>query len=266
MFEVLGFVAIFAIVYLLQWNARIQTDLESFPRRLFQTWKLKTDIPVNMAYWQATWRQHHPGWSFDFWDDADNRAFVAAKFPWFLPTYDAYPKEINRADVVRYCYMYEYGGVYADMDFECLKPLDPLLKQFDRSANLVLGSMDTLIKDRHHSVPNAILISKPLQEFWLSVLKECQRVAARGSGSVEALTGPVLLKSVANQWRYRFRSDIKILEPKVLYPLSWSTAQPARQATLRTSQEGQESLEALTKGSLRSHPFSYTITYWTHSW
>ena len=40
-----------------------------------------------------------------------------------------------RVDAVRYFLRYHYGGVYADLDFEALKPLDALLVEKD----LVLG-------------------------------------------------------------------------------------------------------------------------------
>ena len=34
--------------------------------------------------------------------------------------YDGYPNPIQRADASRLVYMYLFGGVYADLDFECL--------------------------------------------------------------------------------------------------------------------------------------------------
>jgi mannosyltransferase OCH1-like enzyme len=56
------------------------------------------------------------------WDDFDNRQFIADYYPWFLAIYHAYPREIYRADAVRYFFMYQFGGVYLDMDTECLEP------------------------------------------------------------------------------------------------------------------------------------------------
>lgn len=31
------------------------------------------------------------------------------------------------ADVIRYCILHHFGGVYVDMDMECLQPLDAML-------------------------------------------------------------------------------------------------------------------------------------------
>ncbi len=37
---------------------------------------------------------------------------IRDKFPWFLKTYQAYRYNIQRADVLRYFVLYEYGGIY----------------------------------------------------------------------------------------------------------------------------------------------------------
>jgi hypothetical protein len=37
---------------------------------------------------------------------------ITEKFPWFLDTYKAYPHNIQRADVLRYFVLYEFGGIY----------------------------------------------------------------------------------------------------------------------------------------------------------
>ncbi|KAJ1562433.1 hypothetical protein HK096_009888 [Nowakowskiella sp. JEL0078] len=53
-------------------------------------------------------------------NDDDNRKLVAEHFPWFLETYDRLPKSIHKADATRYCYMYKFGGFYADFDVEVI--------------------------------------------------------------------------------------------------------------------------------------------------
>lgn len=261
----LAAVALIAAGFMLMFIRKQESavDPQPFPRRLFQTWKSKTDIPVQYQVWQASWKTHNPSWEFVLWDDADNRAFVKEQFPWFLETYDSYPKEIYRADVVRYCYLYTYGGVYADMDFECLKPFEPLLKEFDHKANILLGSMKTSRPDRHHSVPNAILISKPGNPFWLELLRECQaRARAKTSTLVEAYTGPIVLKHTAYGWKSWFHRNWKIhcFKPEVFYPISWSTQLAERQAALG------ESPTDLTHRVKQRYPSSYAATYWSHSW
>jgi mannosyltransferase OCH1-like enzyme len=117
-------------------------------------------------------------------DDADNRAFIGREFAWFLATYDTYPAEIYRADAVRYFYLYLHGGIYADMDTECLRPLDALTQR----PGVVLGRMGS-DEDFPHAVPNAIMASAPRCEFWLLVMALLLHLA-RYQGRPEQVTGP----------------------------------------------------------------------------
>jgi len=38
------------------------------------------------------------------------------EYPWFLETFDSYPYNIERADVIRYFALYHFGGIYLDLD------------------------------------------------------------------------------------------------------------------------------------------------------
>jgi hypothetical protein len=53
--------------------------------------------------------------------------------------YKAYPSWIFRADLFRLLVIYELGGVYADLDMECLKSLDYLLNRYAKDSELVLS-------------------------------------------------------------------------------------------------------------------------------
>src|SRR5690348_2125687 len=107
-------------------NAQIQASAPvatAIPHAIHQTWK-SADVPPRFAAYARSWRMHHPRWPWRLWTDADLRAFVAAHEPAFLATYDAYAHPICRVDAARYAIMRHVGGVYADLDFECLAPLD----------------------------------------------------------------------------------------------------------------------------------------------
>lgn len=251
---------LFIIAFLARDSFRESTE---FPHRIFQTWKSHTEIPSNMAYWKDTWIQSHPHFTYELWDDAENRAFVTKEFSWFLPTYDGYDREIKRADAIRYMYLYKFGGIYADMDFECLQPLDSLLKAYQGSADILLGSMETNWEYRKHSLPNAILISKPQQDFWLVLLKALEKEARQHPhADVEELTGPVILHKT--YWTYWTGSSrICVLPAHLFYPLSWNCANAQR---LHSLEKSKTSPDALTKEIKGKFPTSYAVTYWTHSW
>ncbi|KAL2915935.1 hypothetical protein HK105_204358 [Polyrhizophydium stewartii] len=99
------------------------------PRIIHQTWKTD-DIPAKWIKARGSCRYWHnrANWTHMHWTDASARAFIAHKFPEFLPTFDSYPYPIQRVDAVRYFILYEYGGVYLDLDIGCFRSMEPLLK------------------------------------------------------------------------------------------------------------------------------------------
>jgi hypothetical protein len=238
---------------------------QAFPKIIFQTWKTHS-LPKQFAYWSETWKKYND-YEYILWDDKENREFVAANFEWFLPTYDGYDAGIKRADAIRYMFLYTHGGIYADLDFECLKPFDELLEKY-KSYDIILGSMDSDSTKWHlsNNIPNAIMISKPGSTFWIRVLKEMER-RSKIPGRPEVQTGPIVLKDVY-RWSYflgpgvarAFGYSIKVLEPAALYPISWVLDEEERKNALASD------LTTLTQAMKSKYPDSYAVTYWTHSW
>jgi len=262
----------------------LNMDQSTFPMIIFQTWKSKTEFPDNYAYWRKTWLNNHPDFEYVLMDDGDNRSFIKEKFPWFLKTFDSYKKNVERADAIRYFFLYVNGGIYADMDFESLKPIGGLLQKYS-SYDVLFGSMESNGDDFHtdNNIPNAIMISKPRQRFWLYVFQELL-TAAEAGGTTEQTTGPVVLKRAIEKYADKpaentawfkkmlatlgedlqpleTRTKIYVFEPNVLYPLSWSTDSDSRESALN-----QNDFAALTAAMKKKHPESYAITYWTHNW
>jgi len=104
------------------------------PRIIHQTWK-SAEIPPEWQAGQNSWRRHHPDWQYCLWTDEDNRKLVATHYPALLDWYDSLPYGILKADVARVLILDHCGGVYADLDTECLRPLGPLLL----SSSMVAG-------------------------------------------------------------------------------------------------------------------------------
>ena len=76
-----------------------------------------------------------PRWRTELWTDESMRELAARDFPWFMRTWDAYPSGVQRADAFRYMVMYSVGGVYADLDFELLRPMAPHMMFLESSPS-----------------------------------------------------------------------------------------------------------------------------------
>ncbi|MFJ8360060.1 glycosyltransferase [Streptomyces sp. NPDC093984] len=190
---------------------------EKIPALIHQTWK-DTDVPEKWRTWVDSWRLHHPGWGYRLWTDADNRAFLQEHYPWFLPVYDGYSEAIMRADAIRYFLLDHFGGLYVDMDFECLKPVDALLD----GRELVLGcepeAHTRLLLARRRGfgriVGNAFIASRPGHPFWAHVHRQLVG-AHRAPGALEA-TGPFFLTRAVDSAPEP--ASVTVLGPEVLYP------------------------------------------------
>ena len=156
------------------------------PKIIHQTWK-NTELPkVSPSYpgldllfprqkfkdWSDSFKTNHPTWEHKLWTDEDNRAFIAREFPWFLKMYDGFQLNILRIDSVRYLYMYKYGGIYADLDVESVKPSDDTLKGLDGAVLTMLG--DNLSWE--HSTPNSWMASVKGHPFWMHCLAEVMKI------------------------------------------------------------------------------------------
>ncbi|KIY49315.1 glycosyltransferase family 32 protein, partial [Fistulina hepatica ATCC 64428] len=109
-----------------RWNASDHGQLERVPRIIHQTWKTDT-LPLNWQNVSQGCRDMMPDYEYMLWSDAASRDFIKRHYPWFLDTFDSYPYNIQRADVIRYFVLHYYGGVYLDLDVGCLRPVDLLL-------------------------------------------------------------------------------------------------------------------------------------------
>lgn len=221
------------------------------PRIIHQTWR-DLNVPERWQEFQRSWRAHHPDWEYRLWTDPDLRSFVGERYPWFLPVYDGYPHPIQRADAARYFLMHSFGGVYADLDYECLRPIGPLLE----GRELVLGREPEahLAKPvvRAHGLDevyaNAFLASRPEHPFWERVFLELVGSHQR-PGPLDS-TGPFLLTRAVKS--FPKAASLTCLGSAELYPGS--------------------SLEA-EKGSLsdprwrsRNATEAYGIHHWSGSW
>ncbi|KAL2787366.1 nucleotide-diphospho-sugar transferase [Aspergillus keveii] len=196
-------------------------DKTTIPKLIHQTWfPAGSNMSESAQTWVATMKHHYSDWEYVLWDDESNEALVREHFPWFLETYKSLPKEINRADMARNFYMFLFGGMYADVDTEALRPIDPLFASHEVSLASHLHTLSsttspgtgkpqvqrafmgrmahTLDPEGLGAIPNGWMASPPGHPFWLlpvlSVLEN-----PKGDGSVEGMTGPGILGPLIKQ-------------------------------------------------------------------
>ncbi|XP_014778903.1 uncharacterized protein LOC106875328 [Octopus bimaculoides] len=146
------------------------TGVRRIPKIIHQTWKDKM-VPRKLTSWVKSWVKNHPDWEYWLWTDASAREMLADKYPWFLSTFDNYPENIRRADALRYFVLYEFGGVYADMDMESFKSIDPLSLKYSCFLGQEPYEHPVLDSNFEHIVINAIMGCRKNHPFMKKVME-----------------------------------------------------------------------------------------------
>jgi len=192
------------------------------PKRLVQTWKT-SDVPDTWKPYQKKWKELHPNWKYCFYTDEDNDKFVKENFPWVYPLYQTLPYPINRVDLFRILYLYEYGGVYADLDMEPLKCIDCFCEQ--KEYDIVMCR-----PDKGNDVEIAIIFSVPKHPIWLGVVEEIQNrmnysnfktnlyQLLNRSLYILSLTGPKMMGSIVRKTK---DAKVKVYPHEVFFPKQW---------------------------------------------
>ena len=101
-------------------EGRVQGSLHfgSIPKIIHQTWK-NDKLPSQWRQYFDGWHEKHPDFLHVLWTDEDNLHLVEQHYPEFLEEYNWFPLMIQKTDFVRLMYIHKYGGIYADLDYEC---------------------------------------------------------------------------------------------------------------------------------------------------
>jgi len=180
------------------------------PKIIHFIW-LGSPLPPECRKWISTWKKLHPGWIVQIWTDE-----TIARFG--LKNKEAYERAVNfgeKSDIARYEILYRYGGLYADTDFECLKPLDLLHKSCEFYTG-VSGDNDCLLNGLIGSMPGH------------PILKECIEAVKKGPGDHEESrimndTGPYLFtRAFLNKAPASTRGSVAVFPPSFFYPFPGS--------------------------------------------
>ena len=220
------------------------------PKIIHQTWK-DFDPPADIYFpeWLESWKKDYPDWEHLLWSDQANESLIMDEYPEFYGVYQSLNKGVERSDLARILYMHKFGGVYVDLDFVSLRPLDPVLNALP--AHIIVGEM----AKQEQPVPNAFLASPKGDEFWLRVaIDGMVDFRENDVDKTESIFGADRLN-----WALEaYRPNVTRLASDCIYPFKWG------------NQLDQLKLQGADKTDLdylRSlYPNSFAVTFWSHNW
>lgn len=207
------------------------------PKIIHQIW-IGKELPKEFFKFVQSWRIYHPDWEYRLWTQDDipslnlrNRALIDQS---------RNPGEIS--DLMRYEILYRYGGVYLDVDFECLRSLEPLHYLYDfyigiqpLDSNLVQLGIGIIGSIAGHPLLNACI--EKVKDRWNNKHVE-QKATAR--------TGPIYCTKVFYEHADKNGLCDIALPPNYFYPLA-------------CTQSGRDTIRWVQEGAFAVH-------HWAKSW
>jgi mannosyltransferase OCH1-like enzyme len=152
---------------------------------------------------RKTWLNYHKNWSAKLWDKPDMDKFVKKHFPQYFDKWDSLNKKIKKVDMFRYMVLHVEGGLYSDLDMECLINYDNLLEEH-KNYDIIFYCHGT---EKQEICNNGIMISKPNNGLWIEMIEHGLKNKDK---DVLSCTGPPVLgkKAFKNSKKY----NIKMLD------------------------------------------------------
>ncbi len=106
-------------------------------------------------------QQINKEWTIMRWNEEKALDLITKKYPFFLEHYNNYKYPIQKVDAIRAFILYEYGGVYMDMDINCFREFDI----FTEDKIYLVQEINAI----PYSFNNFLMASPKKHKFWLTV-------------------------------------------------------------------------------------------------
>jgi mannosyltransferase OCH1-like enzyme len=192
----------------------------SIPRIIHQIWVQGAgELPARYRDATATWRARNGGWTHRLWDESSLREALLKHRPEWWPIYAAQPELVARADVARYALLQIFGGVYADVDTECTRPIEPLIEHSAATLQVTLYSKPRRAPNRFVDVTNSVMASRAGHPVWSRVL---DRLITHHHPGINLLsrTGPYMFWPLVQEHAAVQPDDVRLIH----YPHALTTA------------------------------------------
>lgn len=141
-------------------NNYIPNISNKIPLKLFQVYHVKDNIP---DYVYTNIKKYAPEYDHYILDDHECIIFLKEYFkPIVLETFNELKEGAHKADLIRYCLLYIYGGIYLDIKIELIKPLSEIFTYNQYIYSVLSSSKDHIFQ--------AIIASNPNNIFFLKLI------------------------------------------------------------------------------------------------
>lgn len=198
------------------------------PKIIHQIWyQGEEHVPQNYNFYASTWKHYNKDYEYLLWDHEDIEHLISKIFPQYFVFYSSLPEMIQKIDFAKYCIMYAYGGIYIDMDCECLKPIDDLFIKSRKKLFVVSLNVDIFeqVASNYYNTlyNNGWFASSQKNVLWKMVMKHIVKQPIQRQwyetniGYIFRTTGPKAFSEIVNNF-----SGKEVLEDNLIDPIKWT--------------------------------------------
>jgi len=195
--------------------------VNTFPKIIHMTCKNKNKLSDFYESNLNSWKKFHPDWEVKLYDDDDLNNFFNQYYKKYVKKINAFNRIIFKVDIFKLLVLHKYGGIYVDMDVECLKNFDKLLNNTKKSIIFGYGPYEHNNGNYKNIklVECAIMIAKANHPFFIELVDNIDYPTNdKNQGNPVHKTGPQFLTKMIEKSKHK--KEILLTEPVLFYPIN----------------------------------------------
>lgn len=183
------------------------------PRIVHQTW-INNDIPIICNSYVKSVKKHFKNWEYKLWTDEECIKLLQNYYPKIYKVALSCSNNGEKADLFRYCILHKYGGLYFDIDYECLNSFEHI-ENFKKYELFLFKETNSFYKEfgSRDIIANCVLGAKPNTYFFERLIQSIKnnifyKIAYKASNkklckidSTLFKTGPFLVTKVFETYK-----------------------------------------------------------------
>lgn len=205
------------------------------PKIIHQIWSgIDGPLPEHFKMLGDTWKLNYPDWKYEFWNNVRMNEYIHQFYPQYWNIYSKFPYNVQRWDAIRYLILYKAGGMYVDVDYESLQPIDELI----RDKQCCFAQEPPYHCDmvgKNLAFNNALMLSISNHPFMKKII---QYVFSEKTLAVKPIpkavcvmntTGPWMLLNQYEHLSAKEKDDVYLIPHKYVTPFNMIQAQQVRE-------------------------------------
>lgn len=190
------------------------------PRIIHFIWLSNNSLPSSAQKNVELWKKFLPNWQIQIWT---NETILNSNPTMYNKNLFLHSARSARqaSDIIRYDIIYQYGGIYADVDFEPLKSIEPLLH----------GVKAFVVHEDPYFICNGIFGAVPAHELSERLVLQLEsNWKNHENETVNQQSGPYHMtrqvQAMKEENKTGMHNQFQIFAPHVFFPYAWYEQDP----------------------------------------